>query len=802
MNPHFMNNDSYTQNMEALFQERTSKLKSFYCREDIEQALNAVKRAPKDAVVFRMHNLAEICKERGVDADALLKNPRLLQDIPTRAEMQDDLLEILHDLYTKVPGPADFMERIVRRLAPEYKDDPVRVAILKKFITGAGFEWKAIKTSAIFDWAAGRMSPGELAHYDTLPQDKKLRIIVGHLDDSIFSDERLNVKPHWTETLNLMIKRVNSLAENYEIVDKDGNPCEFHDFLIGEETRAELNSFCDRHKLPYKSNDRIIDILGKAAALGAGENLAEDPFFKMLEKDFSAQMRTTFYIRRDGKPDMAAKLYKTDKRDARRQIGEDWELLRICGNLADGKFINNAGKTRVYLYYFAIMFGMTVKLKETDACDPETDMVKNLFEDYYCDNLIRFLDKAYSGPQYEREPAGDGINFKNFLEVIYLYYLYRTDLNLTPGERIDRAEDKIRKCVEASEDAEEGEFLTESIPEPTKQFKDMYIHKVIDFDEESLVDNVVTNYLIVFPEGGAAVSRIMLSSEENTAYGLMSEVMEDLETAYFSSAAGGQIMAGEDFGSSTDMKTFAEDTKLLDGLTFDWKLAKMLREKYADDADFIRLVDHLKERVSAEFNWIGERKKVFLIRLLHVLYRDSSEDRPIRLEKIKETLRPVCAAVNGSMISEAADILAGAGFDVRRVAGGKGGGSSFCLGARTYEDEDLNRIIRRVTGRYDVNEKAVLPLLNKVLEERAPAGGRISRSTLIAAYVSYYIMLLNDSEGESKSKIKTFPQLYEDFASELNPKLKDARFQPLSEKNIFDMYVLLSLYQYVIENRG
>lgn len=789
--------DSYTQNMEALFQSRTSKLNSFYCREDVEQALNVVRRAPKDAKEFRKHDLNEICTARGVDADALLQDPQLLRDIPTRAEVQDELLVIFHDLYAKAPSPADFMKRIVRRLAPEYQDDPVRLAILKKFITGAGPNWRAVKTGAICDWAVGRMSLGELAHYNIAPSDEKLRMIVDHLDDSIFSDERLNAELGWAEVLNLMIRRVNSLAADYDIVDKDGGSCEFRDLSIQEETGTELSSFCARYKLPCGPDDRIVDILSMVADAGSDENPEAPPFFAMLEKDFSAQMRTTFYIRRDGRADKAAELYKTDRRDARRKKGEDWELLRICANLADGKFINNAGKTRVYLYYFAIMFGMTVMLKETDEYDPETNMVKNLFEDYYCDNLIRFLDEALIGPQYEKEPVGSGINYKNFLEAIYLYYLYRRDLNLTPGERIDRAEHKIMECIAAARKAEEGELLTEPIQERTDLFKRMYINQVIDLDEDALVDYVVNNYLIVFPEGSAAVSRIMISSEENTAYDLMSEVMEEMECAYFSSSAGGHILARSRSYPKEDRRAYIEDAEMLDGLTFDWNLAEKLRDKYPDDAGFIRLVNSLNERVSSNSNWLGRRKTDFLTHLLHVLYRDSSEGQPVRLEKIKLALRSVNAAVSGGMISEAADILAAAGFDVRRIAEG---GSSYCLGARTYEDEELNVIISRVTGKYEVNENAVRPLLDKILKERIPADRRISRSTLIAAYASYYVTLLNDSEDETKGKIKTFPQLYEDFAWCLNLVLEESRFQPLSEKNIFDMYVLLSLHLYVIEN--
>ena len=40
----------------------------------------------------------------------------------------------------------------------------------------------------------------------------------------------------------------------------------------------------------------------------------------------------------------------------------DQELLAMCNDLAEGNF-RVTGKTKVYLYYFAFMFGMTLPLE-------------------------------------------------------------------------------------------------------------------------------------------------------------------------------------------------------------------------------------------------------------------------------------------------------------------------------------------------------------------------------------------------------------------------------------------------------
>ena len=46
----------YTPNMETIFQGKLSELKSYYCREDFEMAIDDYDHAPKDAKCFRMRD--------------------------------------------------------------------------------------------------------------------------------------------------------------------------------------------------------------------------------------------------------------------------------------------------------------------------------------------------------------------------------------------------------------------------------------------------------------------------------------------------------------------------------------------------------------------------------------------------------------------------------------------------------------------------------------------------------------------------------------------------------------------------
>lgn len=68
--------------------------------------------------------------------------------------------------------------------------------------------------------------------------------------------------------------------------------------------------------------------------------------------------------------------------------------------------------------------------------DFKSDLEINLFRDYYTNNLIRFISDSYKENlnEYELDPSGQGINYKNFAEMIYLYYISK-DCS---------AEDKVR----------------------------------------------------------------------------------------------------------------------------------------------------------------------------------------------------------------------------------------------------------------------------------------------------------------------------------------------------------------------
>ena len=114
-------------------------------------------------------------------------------------------------------------------------------------------------------------------------------------------------------------------------------------------------------------------------------------------------------------------------------------LLTICDDLAKGLFHKN-GFTKKYLYYFGIVYGMKYYPEDNvEKYEKEKDIEAVLFEGYYVNNITRFLLDEYKtdkNGRYEKDPSGQGINQKNFRELIWLYYLNQ---DLTPAEKLKRS---------------------------------------------------------------------------------------------------------------------------------------------------------------------------------------------------------------------------------------------------------------------------------------------------------------------------------------------------------------------------
>ncbi len=910
----------YTYRMKEMFRKKTEGLTGLYSREDYERALTCYKRGRKDAKPFLLADLERMCREGNVDIKKLLKDPTYLQTLPTRRELEEKLLEIFHSLYREVPSPAQYMQRIVHRLAPEYSQDPVRVAILKKYVLGGGTRWQhgyhtdeEYTTAAILAWAAGRMLPAEKAALDRLPEDARLKCLADKLDDGIFEDhlndpglptgrifaliagrwerlpeldiifpkndpeenERLfawlcghfvipaedskfsrllelavactgqseeglgvqymmeahpeawKAAVEYEERLTAEMQRIEQLPDGNSLDKKDplrsvlarypDSHRENKEKIAGallRKTHRELTGqkeSCERLMNMVTAFIRYLHTLADAwgdfrtaadalrlrfgmdtapmgkllVALAEYGDGAETALAEAMEAAFKRLLRPIFYRSARNTEKSALTLFEDELDYEKTKRTRDWSLLTVCNELAQGYF-KTGGKTRKNLLRFAIMFDMTIAVRETDKLDEARDVEKNLFEDYYCDNLIRFLSADYADPRLasglEQEPSGEGINFKNFAEAIYVYYLYRKDLPLTPGERIDEAEALIKSC-KAKGSASGGDVLAKGVH--TQEYRERFLERILcAADKKELQRLVLKNYHIA---GNG--SPILYASETNTAYDIFQETIEEIEagSAYAADAPDGY----ED--EADRVRALMEDLACVADLSFTWELAPLLEKKYAGETDFLRLVRHLDKRLTVELDWISVRRIHQMSHMLHILYHATDADKGIRQETLKAEMQESDISVTGEAIDDCLELLQKLGFDVKRVA--LRGESWFYLGKRSYGQPLLDQIMQRLTTRACIKMDVLRELFTRLLKEKYYRNRRVTRTTFIAVYVLKYISLLADT-----CSLESFTELCEDFDWSISPELERARFQPLQEKNILDMYVLLSLYYYLLEN--
>ena len=124
-------------------------------------------------------------------------------------------------------------------------------------------------------------------------------------------------------------------------------------------------------------------------------------------------------------------------------------LIKAADDLAYGKF-RMGGATKKLLYLFAMVFSMSYYTgSETENFNYNTDIETNLFRRYYHNNLMRFITDAYSGnlSEFEMDPSGIGINYKNFAEMVYLYYISKP---IEPYEKIRLSAEMISEIMERS----------------------------------------------------------------------------------------------------------------------------------------------------------------------------------------------------------------------------------------------------------------------------------------------------------------------------------------------------------------
>lgn len=221
-------------------------------------------------------------------------------------------------------------------------------------------------------------------------------------------------------------------------------------------------------------------------------------------------------------------------------------LLKLCDDLAYGKFRTQGG-TKKGLYLLAMVLNM--RLGGFPGANQENDVLKNLFRDYYTNNLMRYMTDAYKGHLREFEnPSGQGVNFKNFAEMVYLYYIAKDDME--PQEKVRLSSLMIDELAKtAKENRPDGKKQWKESKQ-TEFYRRHFMHKdpesgmeifsedILGLDEEQFKVFLISNYDCDTGTGDTfirhgeeverSVSPIQMDIDQNTAFKVYNEIIDEL----------------------------------------------------------------------------------------------------------------------------------------------------------------------------------------------------------------------------------------------------------------------------------
>lgn len=223
---------------------------------------------------------------------------------------------------------------------------------------------------------------------------------------------------------------------------------------------------------------------------------------------------------------------KVADRDNKKISAEVIEMLNLFNNLSLGVF-DNQRTMKELLYIFAVAFEMTVYTGASyEVYDSETEIQKKLFYDIYADNFVnRYKSKSFV------ELDGHGINFKNYVELCFLYAIY-TKGDKSSKDVLSHAYRLIEYCQKNGKTKEELKNLNpKAIDMYTKMYKDTLFENILKaartavFEEEGKreeakerAERLFTDYVVNHCICLSNTSRIRNSSENRTAQSLYKEL--------------------------------------------------------------------------------------------------------------------------------------------------------------------------------------------------------------------------------------------------------------------------------------
>lgn len=387
-----------------------------YTREYIKNYIDILKtvkpdRLPSiDARIRRMFNTYNIRFSPGAGADEYMEALKNSKSIPNEKELRQRFVFAMYHLFERHKSPADYMERLVSLLIdPELDGDcSVRVKILRQFAKHADFLDKTGFRSPLVKEAFEDECQGDFRK----------------IDDSFFNRHFLPQKllQPYTDLKILIDVLGGHLLEDEAVDGRIAEILEENGFSLGDRKKSEAIFLISENFEKIKGNPAFVDSL-----LELVRKKKEITDKACGDSQEYSRLRTEY----------------NDRIHDDKSNNNSIRLLKVCHDLAQGNFTESP-RCRESLYLFAIAFNMTVFTGAPgEIRDSDRDIETRLFRDYYCNNVIRFLNPEYISGAATAEPSGMGINYRNFVEIVYLYYLNRQ--NMTPAKKIVDARETVKR---------------------------------------------------------------------------------------------------------------------------------------------------------------------------------------------------------------------------------------------------------------------------------------------------------------------------------------------------------------------
>ena len=212
--------------------------------------------------------------------------------------------------------------------------------------------------------------------------------------------------------------------EQFELIKQTIVECDYDWNFVNKDFKTFISEHIGLYLEQTISNNAAIERLTKELKKTPKKFAKLNDFIIKSLKQYRSQKKRAF----------------EEAKDRGRDKSSTIELLHICNDLSKGLFKKSPGEMKEILYFLAFAFNMTVldDYNNLEQKDFDSNVTVKLFENFYCNNIIRYLKDYKKNGIYE-EPAGVPIRYNNFVELVYLYWLNKNDEEYTQYQKLTNA---------------------------------------------------------------------------------------------------------------------------------------------------------------------------------------------------------------------------------------------------------------------------------------------------------------------------------------------------------------------------